>query len=141
MYDTMKSMKCYNKSKKLLNSLQIFQKGILMSISSVKALRAKIKEKFDYKYLLTHRLNQDCLENFFSQMRGRNGPNDHPTPVECLNTIKAIILGKNPGLTVELHSNTIEQDPEEYVSAKFLNHLTRDNIADGVREETDEECS
>lgn len=30
--------------------------------------------------LVTYRLNQDCLENFFSQVRGRGGNRDHPTP-------------------------------------------------------------
>lgn len=111
-----------------------------MSITSVKALRNQMDESFGFKYLLTHRLNQDCLENFYSQVRGRNGPNDHPTPVECLYTIKGIILGKNPGVSVTLHSNTIERDPEEYVSATFMSHLSRDNITNGVLEQTDEQC-
>ena len=123
------------------NALQIFQKGILMAINSVKALQREMNEKFGFKYLLTHRVNQDCLENFFSQMRGRNGPNGHPTAVECLYTVKSIILGKNPGLSVTLHSNTIERDPEEYVSATFMKHLSRDNVTSGVCEQSDMYCT
>lgn len=92
----------------------------------MKALHLDMKEKFGFKYILTHRTNQDCLENFFSQLRGRNGPNDHPTPVECLNNIKHIILGKNPGLSKHLHSNTIEREVEEYVSATFNVILSRE---------------
>lgn len=142
MFSTIEGMKCFNKKKELLNSLQIFQKGILMSITSIKALQKIMEEKFGYKYILTHRGNQDCLENFYSQVRGRNGPSDHPTPVECLNNIKYIILGKNPGLSCQMHSNTVERDPEEYVSAsfnKFLsekksikNGLTRSNASSGI---------
>lgn len=113
MYSTIEKMKCYNKNKELQNAKQVFQKGIflgrnlftkelfsrfpislslgiLMSINSVKALRAEMKKKFNFNYLLTHRLNQDCLENMFSQMRYRNGANDHPTPTECLNNLKHI---------------------------------------------------
>lgn len=64
----------------LQNSLQIFQKGILMSVTSIKGLQAEMRDKFGIiLYLMTHRVNQDFLDNFFSQVRGRNGPNDHPT--------------------------------------------------------------
>lgn len=114
-------MKCYNKKKKLLNSLQVFQKGILMSITSLKGLRNQMEKKYGYNCLLTHRLNQDCLENFFCQMRygSRNGPNDHPSPVECLYNMKAIMIGKNPGVAASMHCNTMERDPEEYASATF----------------------
>lgn len=112
-----------------------------MSINSIKALRKDMDEKFRFKYLLTHRLNQDCLENFYCQVRGRNGTDDHPTPVDCLYRIKNIILGKNPALSAKLHCNTIDQDPEEYVSATLMNHLSRDDITNGICETTDEHCS
>lgn len=128
MYSTIKDMKCYNKKKKLLNFLQIFQKGILMSITSIKALFVEMHEKFDYQYILSHRLNQDCLENFYSQVRGRNGANDHPSPEECLSRIRTIILGKNPGISAHLHANTIDKVPDEYVSASFINLLSDDNL-------------
>lgn len=133
-------MKCFNKKSELQESLQIFQKGILMSIQSLKGLREEVHKKFGFKYILTHRTNQDCLENFFCQMRGRNGPNDHPSPVECLYTMKSIILGKNPGLSSEMHSNTIERDPEEYVSATFMKSLFRDENTSGIRILTDDQC-
>ncbi|KAJ6648509.1 Transposable element P transposase, partial [Pseudolycoriella hygida] len=134
MYWTIKTMKCFNKKGELQESLQISQKGILMSITSIKGLRKEMEEKFKFRFILTHRTNQDFEENFFSQIRGRNGPIDHPSPVECLYTIKAIILGKNPGIGRHLHSNTIEQDPEEYVSATFMRHLSRDENIDGICE-------
>ena len=83
-----------------------------------------MNEKFGYKFLLTHRLNQDCLENFFSQMRYANGPSDHPTPVECLYNIKSIILGKDPGLSLNNHCNTIERECTEYAAATFNKELS-----------------
>lgn len=134
MYDTVKNMKCFNKSDELQNALQIFQKGILMSITSLKLLRSKMNEKFGFKFILTHRLNQDFLENFFCQIRGRSGQHDHPTPVECLQRIKVIMLGKNPGVALHNHSNTMELDPEEYVSAKFMNVLSERNCKQDTNE-------
>lgn len=55
------SMLCVGK-----NKLQIFQKGVLISSMSLKELYSSLKLKHkDFKFILTHRLNQDCLENFF----------------------------------------------------------------------------
>lgn len=61
---TAKTMRCTGK-----NTMQIFQKGICVSTASVKCLFEDLKNEFDVKYLLTYRLNQDVLENFFSQVR------------------------------------------------------------------------
>lgn len=36
---------------------------------SAKNLFEDLKREYDIKYLLTHRLNQDVLENFFSQVK------------------------------------------------------------------------
>lgn len=129
MYNTINTMKCYNKNQQLQNAHQVFQKGIMMPINSVKALRNQMDEKFGCKYLLTHRVNQDCLENFFSQMRFKNGANDHPTPTECLYNMKGIILGKNPGIAARMHTNTIEREPEEYASSTFLKCLSEFSTA------------
>lgn len=109
-----------------------------MSISSIKELQRTMDKKFGFSYLLTHRTNQDCLENLFSQVRGRIGSSDHPTPVDCLYRIKSIILGKNPGLSVDLHTNTIEQDAEEYVSSTYLNSLYCDDYTNEIVEQSEE---
>ena len=42
-----------------------FQKGIICSIKAVLQLWSDLKEE-GFSYLLTHKLNQDCIENFFS---------------------------------------------------------------------------
>ena len=41
-------------------------------------------------------LNQDVLENFFSQIHQVGGVYDHPTPMSCIYRIQMIILGKSP---------------------------------------------
>ena len=51
-------------------------------------------EVFQVEYLLTRRLNQDILENFFSYLRSMGASHDHPTPVELRHRLKWYILGK-----------------------------------------------
>lgn len=58
-----------------------FQKGIL-SNASLLSLYKYLKETYNMEYVLTHRLNQDVLENFFSYIRGMGGSNDHPCTLD-----------------------------------------------------------
>lgn len=114
VYDKISTMRCIKK-----NTLQIFQKGMLISIQSLKQLFNTLKAKYDFKYILTHRLNQDALENFFSQIRTRGGLYDHPTPIHALHRIRMIILGKNPGI-VQKNLNTVEATHDEYMFVKAM---------------------
>ena len=52
--------------------------GVQCSILSTKALYKDLVTDGNYgiSYILTKRLNQDCLENFFSQFRGTGGQNE-----------------------------------------------------------------
>lgn len=74
--------------------LQIFQKGILMSINSLTLLFHDLKVEFQISHITTHKLNQGALENLFTQVQSRGGPNDHPTLLVTLNRLRIIILTK-----------------------------------------------
>jgi len=118
MYELMFSMRCNGK-----NTLQTFQKGILISIKSVKLLFKDMNMKYNISYILTHRLNQDSLESFFSLIRSRGGLNDHPTPLNSLYRIQLIVLGKNPGVVQEKLNIEIKHDAtdvEEYLVANVI---------------------
>ncbi|KAI5704495.1 hypothetical protein M8J75_006003 [Diaphorina citri] len=99
-------------------SMQVFQKGIITSTKSLMELFIDLKQKYDIEYILTHRLNQDCLENFFSQLRSRGGLHDHPSPLNVLYRIRTILLGKNPGI-VSVNTN-VAVAPEEFLTSKAL---------------------
>jgi hypothetical protein len=86
------SMKCVGKQ-----NLQVFQKGIIMTTVALPRLLQNV-EKYDVKFILTHRLNQDCLKNTFGQLRFRGGLHDHPPPMNAVHRLRLIILGKNPGI-------------------------------------------
>jgi len=69
------------------STLQPFQKGILLTNASLKELLPYIKEKYSSdsfipEYIITRRLCQDVVENFFCYLRAMGASNDHPSPVE-----------------------------------------------------------
>lgn len=73
-----------------------FQNGILMNIKSLLMLYQHLKETSNgaVKYIMTDRLNQDCLERFFGYMRSKGGGlNDHPTPLQFKYRLRASIVG------------------------------------------------
>lgn len=77
-------------------SLMQFQKGILVCNKSLQEMFIYIKNKysseaFEIKYILTRRLNQDIIENFFSYLRSMGAGHDHPTPVEIRNRLMVYI--------------------------------------------------
>ena len=81
--NSLDQLKVLDKMEKFLNQLGVFNPdgnvknekqpwhlGILCSIYSTRALYKELVAKGPFKYLLTARLNQDCIENFFSRIRG-----------------------------------------------------------------------
>jgi hypothetical protein len=68
-----------------------------MSNTSLQLLFRDLQEKYNVKYLLTYRLNQDVLENFFGVIRAKGGLHDHPDPLEFRYRLRSYILGKNEG--------------------------------------------
>lgn len=117
MFESISVLRCKGKKKMLP-----FQKGILLSISATKGLLAYVKNEYKMSYILTHRLNQDGLENLFSQIRTRGGLNDHPTPLNAIHRLRMIIFGKNPGI-VQSHLNTTEVSLSEFIVATVIKKL------------------
>ena len=75
--------------KKWINSWRIVNKNIsriacvsgwVLTISALLQLYNELTKSYNFKYMLTNRLNQDCIENLFSVIRGRGGHRDNPTP-------------------------------------------------------------
>jgi hypothetical protein len=90
-------------------SIQVFQKGIIISTISIKSLFYDMKQRYDISYTLTYKVNQDVLENLFSRIRCWGGT-DHPTPLRTISRLKLIILGSfkiNITFTYSLTRNRI----------------------------------
>lgn len=93
MITTASTMRVGNK-----DHLYQFQKGLIISSKSLSKLYQMLKEKYNVSYLLTYRLNQDCLEHFFSCLRQMSGSWDHPSPLETKHRIKKYLLGRETHL-------------------------------------------
>ena len=52
--------------------------GWKMAITALTQLWDVLRTQYSISYLLTNRLNQDCVENLFSVIRAKMGPNDRP---------------------------------------------------------------
>lgn len=87
-----------------------FQKGILLNNKSILEMFSYLKEKYKIEYILTTRLNQDVLENFFAYIRGMGGPNDHPSPLDFKYRLRWYILGRNSAAIFTENRNTLESD-------------------------------
>jgi hypothetical protein len=105
-----------------------FQIGIVVSINSTLDLYTELKKE-GLSYLLTSRVNQDALENVFSQIRALGGNNTHPTSVETINRIRTICLTKNVS-TILSSSCPVEQntcdDDDGFLSVNLLDDILSD---------------
>nr|AAM94947.1 P repressor-like protein 1 [Drosophila vulcana] len=72
-----------------------FQIGILVNNASLDGLYEYLAEEYEAINILTSRLNQENVENFFGSMRsiGHGGQYDHPTPQQFRDKIRKYIEG------------------------------------------------
>ena len=70
-----------------------FQKGILVTVKSVRGLLADVRSRYGADtYLLTRHLTQDRLEGFFGMVRGCGGSNSNPTPTEAKSRLRLLTI-------------------------------------------------
>lgn len=83
-----------------------------MSNNSLTKLFDELKLKYNIKYLLTNRLNQDVLENFFGVIRAKGGLHDHPNQLQFMYRMRSYILGRNEGSISENGNTLIDPTPD-----------------------------
>ncbi len=103
---------------KLKSSLLPCQIGYLVSIEALLQLYTVLREDYGVKYLMTSRVNQDCLESFFSRIRGFGGPNPNPTPCEFRYRFRLLLLGGS--IRAPKDFNSLQHCESNYVSADLL---------------------
>jgi hypothetical protein len=67
------------------------QTGIVLSTTSVLQLQNKLLKQNDFKFVLTSRFSQDCLENLFSCVRHKNAV---PTALEFRNNLRVLSIAQ-----------------------------------------------
>ena len=100
-----------------------FQKGILCSIKSVRSLWEELRQE-GFSYLLTHKLNQDIIENLFSAVRGMGGSDTNPDPVTLCNRIRILKIQQDFDpikLLIEDKNTSVELSPlDEILQEPFI---------------------
>lgn len=94
--------------------------GIKQSINAVLMLSTEYFESDDLciTQISTCKLNQDALENFFSQVRGHNGFNRNPSLREFNDIMGRIASMKSLGLTSSI--TNCEADDSEYIQQAII---------------------
>jgi hypothetical protein len=67
------------------------QSGVILSTMSVLQLQDRLLNREDFKFVLTARLSQDCLENLFSCVRSKNPV---PTALEFKNCLRLLTVSQ-----------------------------------------------
>lgn len=104
-----------------------FMRRMLTSIESLKGLHCFLDEKYGIEYILTHRLNQDVLENFFSYIRAMGTVYDHPNPASFKHRLRWYILGKHSHAIFVNKKNTIEAEKSQTLVCPLNSPNVNDN--------------
>ena len=96
------------------------QAGVLLSTTSVLQLFEELSSRGLIEYLLTSRLSTDCVENFFSQVRGTG--DSHPTPVKLRHVIRMISVAQYSHMPA---SSSYDVDDDEYYLELFSSQKPR----------------
>lgn len=75
-----------------------FLEGFQITLKSILLLFEDLKSE-GYSYIMTRRLNQDCLENLFGRVRTRNGNSTEPTSWQLVSAFRKIFF-----ITIIKHS-------------------------------------
>lgn len=92
-----------------------FIKGIIYSSKSLINLFSDLKSSYNFKYLLTRRLNQDILENSFGILRQMGSAHDHPDPISFKYRMRRFILSRKHVL-VAVNPNTTLSNKDEFIA-------------------------
>ena len=113
-------------------SLLPFQQGLIQSINSLIGLYKYVSENFEIRYILTYKITQDSLENFFAQMRSIGHSYDHPTPLEFIYRFRILIFMKNFS-TIQFSKNCEKERIEE----KYITYEIGKEIPPFLQEKKD----
>ena len=89
-----------------------WQVGIKCAINAIRGLYQDLVVNGNFRFILTKRLTQDCVENIFSQFRSLCGDNDHPGPVSTMRRFRILLIGKHCNIMVSENA-AVEKEKED----------------------------
>ena len=93
-----------------------WQYGLMCSVRATRSLYKELVVNGPFTFLLTTKLNQDCIENLFSRLRALGGDNVHPTPLEAMRRMRILLLVKGADLLIRCPAVEMEDDNGDPVS-------------------------
>ena len=105
-----------------------FMTGIVNSIKSLRDLFNDLSRE-GYKYILTARLNQDCVENFFSKVWAC-GNDSHPGPKDCINRIKTLVVKDNRFTIIPNKPSVANEDDDDGFITNIIAAFEADEFDD-----------
>ena len=109
--------------------------GWILVISAVVMLWTDVLVNNNYQHLMTCRINQDCLENFFASIRQANGCADNPVPSQFNAAMKQCMVNS---LMRPSKLSNCAFDGDAVLTT--INELTR-NVTGRLNENTNESAS
>ena len=108
--------------------------GWVLTITAVVQLFNELTSGEHFSFLLTNRLNQDCLENLFSIIRSRGGHRDNPTANEFRAALKQVMCSK---MMAPLGNQNCESDSDTFLdlTIPFKSQANSEN-SEGNTEQT-----
>lgn len=93
MLEFIKSIRVINRptQEDVTNQLRCL-KGLQMTLNGVLALWKHLSEDYALLFLMTRRLNQDPLENFFGLIRQQGANSDNPTPLQFTRAFRKLFV-------------------------------------------------
>ncbi|XP_045473667.1 uncharacterized protein LOC123680055 [Harmonia axyridis] len=92
-------------------------KNFIFSLKGFTYLKRRLLTEKKFKYILTGAFNQDCLENFFSYIRGHGVRNTNPNIAQFMSSFKSLTL--NNFMT----SHSVVSNCEEDLTSHCLDNL------------------
>jgi hypothetical protein len=87
-------------------------KGWQITLSSIIHLWQYLHESCQFTFLITRRLNQDPIENFFSIIRQKGGKCDNPTPIMFCRIFRQVFTTQLINVS---HSSKCEEDSDSFL--------------------------
>ena len=104
-----------------------FQKGIIITNKSLEGLYHYLVTTYNLEYIMTRRLNQDVLENFFSNMRSMGAVNTNPDAISFMYRLRWYILGKNSSGALT-QSKNCEEDEDDKLTNPLQDHEEQQEV-------------
>lgn len=112
MIDWFSSLKVINSSGKVITSKIKCIKGWMITLSAISKLWKNLSELCEFSFLISRRLNQDNLENFFGAIRQKGGKCDNPTPFMFGKQFSHVCTSN---LITSMPSSNCQQDSDSFL--------------------------